>query len=79
MSTQIVNNPVSREEFLEVTNQIKIEITEMKIEIAEIKKDILHLCEKIDSISNVRSWVIAIGATTGAITGLISMIKLFLG
>ena len=63
-------NSVSREEFLEVTGTIKIDI-------AEIKKDILHLSEKIDSIANVRSWVIAISAIIAALTGIGTFIRSF--
>lgn len=63
-------NPVSREEFLEVTGAIKIDI-------AEIKKDILHLSGKIDSIANVRSWVIAISAIIAALTGIGTFVRSF--
>ena len=63
-------NYVTREEFLEETGQIKVEI-------AEMKKDIKHLSDKIDSIANVRAWVIAFGAVIAALTGIANLIKLF--
>ena len=45
---------------------------------SEMKKDIGHLSEKINSIANVRAWIIAFGATIAAITGIANLIKLFI-
>ncbi|MDE0315921.1 MAG: hypothetical protein OXM61_13530 [Candidatus Poribacteria bacterium] len=79
---------VTKQEFTEFTEFTKSvddrfkemdgKISTIQIEVAEIKKDILHLTNKIDSIANVRSWIIAVAASIGALTGIVSMLKLFM-
>ena len=56
-------------------DKIEVRLGSVEVEVASIKRDVSHILERIKAFSDIRLWIITVAAVTGAIAGLVTIIK----
>ena len=56
-------------------DKIEERLGDVEVEAASIKRDVAHILERIKAFADIRLWIITIASISGAIAGVISIVR----